>query len=357
MNSNSYTVKHNRIKDFLNKNKADAIVFISTQNTFWISNTKTSDGIVLVTPSKIFLLVDLREYEYCKKYVQYCEVVLFKKIDDFKKIINDLNIKTLLFEKDYLTLKQKEQYLDSLKTVNSIPVDTISLRSIKTIDEIKVLQQSANIAVNAIEDVKKWIKVGMTEIEVAQHIHSYMINQGASNISFELIVAFGKNTAIPHHQPTNTRLENNQMVTCDIGCIYLGYCSDITRTFFVGTPSCEEQEMYDLVLSAQKIGLENVKSQIYTNQLDEIVRTYIAKNKKWGNLFTHSLGHGVGIEIHELPFVSQRTNTILEENMVITIEPGVYQPGFNGVRIEDTVVVTENGCINLTAKASKKFTI
>ncbi len=352
----SYKFKHQIILNLLKERKADAIFFISGTNRFWITGLTTLDGFVFVTKNKTYLLVDYRDFGYCKKHInKNIDVLIYENIDSLKNLIKNLNIKVLLIEYEYLTLAQYDEFVKPLK-VKSIPVPTMILRATKTEEEIKILQKSADIAVNAIANVRKWIKPGVTELETKQHIHQFMASQGASTDSFDLIIAFGKNTANPHHQSGNTILKNNELVTCDIGCIYQGYCSDITRTFFVGEkPSKEVLNMYELVKQAQALGLKEARVGIKGKDLDTKVRNFIATNKRWGELFIHGLGHGLGIEIHEFPACRQTYLDKINEGSVITIEPGVYEENFGGVRIEDSIVVFKDKIINLTKKASKNF--
>ena len=219
------------------------------------------------------------------------------------------------------------------------------------------LKKAADIATLAMEDVRKWITTNKTELEVKNHLVRFMFKHGANGLSFDPIIAFGKNGAEPHHKPNSTKLKNNQLVTIDIGCKYKGYCSDLTRTFFVGTkPTKEQKAIFNLIYKAQKLGLAKAKVGIKACNLDSIVRNYISKNsKRWGKLFIHGLGHGVGKQIHEEPYIKQKNESKLKNNDVITIEPGVYEVGFGGVRIEDTIVITNKGIINLTNKARKDF--
>ncbi|MDE7433625.1 MAG: aminopeptidase P family protein [Mycoplasmoidaceae bacterium] len=257
-----------------------------------------------------------------------------------------------MFEEDYVSYSDFNNVLKKLN-VKLIPASTKVLRASKTQEEISYIKKSMNIAVEAINFIKKHIKVGMTELEVKQLLTIYMLAAGASATSFDLIVAFGEHTANPHHVSTNRKLKSNEFITCDIGCIYNGYCSDITRTFWLGKPSKKMLEMYNLVLEANKLGIKNAKVGVTGRFLDGVCRSYIAKSKEYGDLFVHGTGHGVGIEIHELPDVKFIYNNKILNNSIITIEPGVYQPGFGGVRIEDSILVTNKGVEVLTKKAKK----
>lgn len=358
MTDQTYQIKQQFVAKYLTKYHADALLLISGVNREWMTNLGpiVEDGFILITKKTTYLIVDKRDIDYCKKNAnKHIQLVIWESENPLKSLIKKLNIKCLLVEHDYMTLEQYDKYVQPLH-IKAIPVPTMILRSIKTPEEVKLLKQSANIAVNAIKDVRKWIHPGVSELETKQHIHQFMINAGARGDSFDLIIGFDKHTANPHHQSDKTILKNNQLVTCDIGCIYQGYCSDITRTFFVGNrPNKDIVDMFNLVKKAQALGLKSAKVGIKGDKLDQIVRDYIAKNPRWGKMFKHGLGHGVGLEIHECPSCRPTYHDIIPEYACITIEPGVYESNYAGVRIEDSIIVTKKGIINLTAKANKNF--
>ncbi len=352
MNASSLSYKETKVLELLNKNKADGFIFISTYNRFWITGVNTTFGYVIVTKNNTYYLIDARDYECCKSQLKSIKCVLYEKPGDLNKLIKQLNIKTLMFEKDYISYIDFNNVLKPLK-VKLIATDTMILRAQKTDEEIALIRKSMKIAVKAINFIKKNIKPGMTELSVKQMLTIKMIAEGATATSFDLIVAFGENTANPHHQSTNRILKKGEFITCDIGCVYKGYCSDITRTFWLGNPSNKMLEMYNLVLEANKKGIAAAKAGILGSKLDSVCRDCISTNKKYADLFCHGTGHGVGIEIHELPNVKQTYNKPILNNSIITIEPGIYEPGFGGVRIEDSILVTEKGAEILTAKAGK----
>ncbi len=233
----------------------------------------------------------------------------------------------------------------------------MDLRSIKTNQELKYLTKSAKITCQVLNEVRKsQLKEGITEIQLKNWILNRMLELGASGASFDLIVAFGNNTANPHHLSTNKKLTKETLIKIDIGCIYHGYCSDLTRTFYFGSnPKPEYLAMFNLVKKAQALGLKHAKAGIKCSELDDVVRTFIAKDHKYGKQFIHGLGHGVGIQIHEAPSVNKLSQVVLQHNQVITIEPGVYVKNLGGIRIEDTIVITKNGIKNLSNSCPKTF--
>lgn len=358
MTDASYNFKLQIVSQCLTKNHADALLLISSPNRSWMTELGPiiEDGLVLVTKKSTYLLVDHRDITFCQKYAnKHIQPVIWENITSIQQLVKKLKIKHLLVERDYATLEQIDNFVKPLG-VKFTPINTMILRAAKSDDEIKFLKQSAAIAIKAINDVRQWIHPGVSELETKQHIHQFMGSCGATADSFDLIIAFGKNTANPHHQAGNTILKNNQLVTCDIGCIYRGYCSDITRTFFVGDkPTKDERKLFDLVKQAQALGLRSAKVGIKGNQLDGIVRSFIAKDQRWGKMFKHGLGHGVGIEIHECPSCRPTYSDPIINRSCITIEPGIYEDGFAGVRIEDTIIVENSKIVNITGKANKNF--
>ena len=232
-----------------------------------------------------------------------------------------------------------------LKTVwGSDCVDGV--RAVKNAEEIEIMKHSTEINDLVMERAAAYIKEGMTEKQIADFIDAEYLKEGASGVSFDTIVCFGANAADQHHTPSETRtLKAGECILIDMGCVWHGYCSDMTRTFFVGEPTEEMKRVYDLVLNNQEFALDQYKEGASTRQVTKMVENDFKLN---GYDLIHSLGHGVGLEIHEPPYVGIRHDTNLRENMVVTDEPGIYIPGKFGVRIEDTVQITKFGCVSLT---------
>lgn len=187
----------------------------------------------------------------------------------------------------------------------------------------------------------------MTEKQVAAWLEFYMKEEGAEGFSFDTIAASGLHSAMPHAVPTDKRLENGDFLTMDFGCLYQGYCSDMTRTVVMGRANAKQREVYETVLRAQETALQGIRPGMTGREIDSLAREVITK-AGYGKCFGHSLGHSVGLEIHERPNFSPKEETVIWPGMVITVEPGIYIEGFGGVRIEDVVILTENGCENIT---------
>jgi Xaa-Pro aminopeptidase len=228
-----------------------------------------------------------------------------------------------------------------------VPNATIPLRIKKDPDEIKALREAGNLVARGFNHIKKIARPGMRECDLAADFESFIKKNGAIKTSFDSIVAFGENAAYPHYITGNRILRKNDIVLCDIGALVDGYCSDLTRTFFLGSISPLGRTVYDTVARAQRLSIEAVKPGVKSAQIDRIARDEIER-AGYGPRFIHSTGHGVGVEIHEAPGVGPASTEVLEPGMIITVEPGIYLQGWGGVRIEDTLLVTDNGYEILT---------
>jgi Xaa-Pro aminopeptidase len=214
------------------------------------------------------------------------------------------------------------------------------MRAVKDDKEIALIEKACEIAEKAYHKAIKTVKVGMTETELKNTIEENVLSLGGDGVSFDIIVAFGMNAAVPHHETGETTLQNDSVILVDMGALVDGYMSDLTRTCFFGTPSKEFVDCYNAVLNANLLAEEKIVSRMKASEADAVARNYL-ESKGLAKYFTHSLGHGVGYEIHEFPTLSRRCDAPLEENMVFTIEPGVYFDGEFGIRIEDTVVMKD----------------
>ena len=225
--------------------------------------------------------------------------------------------------------------------------DLDSLRIIKTQNEINKIKKAEQIGVNAFNHILDYIKTGVTEKDIASEIEYFMKKSGAEKTSFDTIVLSGKRTALPHGMPSGKKIKNGEFVLMDFGCVYDGYCSDMTRTVCLGKPDSDSKKIYNIVKEAQNNALQNIKEGVLASDADTFARDVI-KSYGYSDYFGNSLGHGVGLKIHEKPSVSPSSETVLKENMVISCEPGIYIYDKVGVRIEDLIVVKQNGIENLT---------
>ena len=274
--------------------------------------------------------------------------------DKVKELAEAEQVKTIAIEESYATHKEYKFAEAALNGIVLMDQDgaVAKLREIKDAVELKVMEKAAAIGDEAFAYVLQLIKPGMTENEVKNELEHRMKQLGASATSFETIVASGVRSAMPHGTASEKIIEDGDIVTMDFGCVYQGYCSDMTRTFFVGDPTKRQEtkqltEIYDIVNRARQNAVDAAQAGMTGSQVDAIARDYI-KEHGYGQCFGHGTGHSVGLEIHETPNVSPRNTNPLPEGVVVTIEPGIYIEGLGGVRIEDSVYLTQDGCRYLT---------
>ena len=309
-----------------------------------------AEGILLLTRKENVFITDGRYMEYVSSIITPFDDIV---VDDQKNISKDeyenffLFCENVGFEEGYLTYKKYKEYIRKFKINNFVETEYIieKQRMIKDDDELSSIIKACNVTDDCFKHITNYIKPGMTEKQIAKEIENYY-TQNAEGLSFETIVASGENSSKPHAVPTDRKIQEKDIITIDMGCKVNGYCSDMTRTIFVGEPTEEMKKVYDLVLNNQKFALDQYKDGANARQITKMVESNFKLNG--GYDLIHSLGHGVGLEIHELPYMSYRFDTMLRENMVVTDEPGIYIPGKFGIRIEDTVQITKFGCISLT---------
>lgn len=338
-----------RLEKFLSKFESlgiDGAFVFKDENRNYLSGFTGDDSFLFITKEKSYFITDSRYTEQAQNEVVGFEVVEYKPpIHDFvASLVEKHNVKRLGVEEDKLSFSDYIVYKEKLNGVELVQLEqTIEkIRMIKDAEEIKLIETAASIADKAFEHILGFIKVGMTEIEVALELEFFMKKLGASALSFPTIVASGNRSSLPHGTASEKVINEGDFITLDFGCVYKGYCSDMTRTIVLGKANEKQKEIYNTVLEANEAALKAVKPGISCAALDKIARDIIVE-RGYGERFGHGLGHGVGREVHELPYVNARSKFDLEPGMVITDEPGIYIPGFGGVRIEELVLVTEDG--------------
>lgn len=342
-----------KIFQIMEKKKVDAVLIACRYNRRYLSGFSGDTGYLYISPQQQVLMTDSRYTTWAKNESHGVGIFEVSGQMPYQKKVRELLISdgaaAIGFEDTKMLYADVDKFRDEARAVQWIPLGYAvdEIRRIKTEEELHKLKISETIADTAFSSILKELRPGITEIEVALMLENEMRRQGAEGISFETIVASGLNSAMPHAVPTRKRLGDGDFVTMDFGCIYEGYCSDMTRTVVIGKADNRQREIYETVLRAQTEGVKAVRAGISGKEPDKIARDIIAK-AGYGKYFGHSLGHSVGLYIHEEPRLSPNEESILRENMVITVEPGIYIPGFGGVRIEDMVIIKENGCENLT---------
>ena len=341
---------------------ADCALITSDINRRYFTGMKSSAGIVLAFPEKAYLLIDFRYIEKAKATVTDAEVIELKRLfPQISELLKKHEAESMAIESENMTVKELNTYRHYFSSLKIVLDDSLSnaiwaLRMIKDDEEIECIKMAQHIAEMSLEELLPFIKVGRTEREVALELNRLMFKNGAEDLSFETIVLAGRNTSMPHGVPSDKKIEEGEFVLMDFGAVYNGYHSDMTRTVCVGKPSEEMEKVYDIVLRAQEAGIEAARAGIMGSALDKVSRDII-EAAGYGECFGHSLGHGVGLDIHEKPNASPNYKLPLSSGSVVTIEPGIYIAGKFGVRIEDFVILTENGCENMTKCAKNLISL
>lgn len=330
--------------------KCDAVLLTSPHNMRYFSGFTGGEGAVVIAKDIAVLFTDSRYTEQAESEVQGFEVV---ETNDWMKeacgLFEENSIKFVAVEDDSLSMADYTRMNSLAKNCEFVPMtsEIRTMRMVKTAEELEKIRKAEEVGCRAFEHILDYIKPDVSEKDIALEIEYFMKKQGASGLSFDTIAISGARTSLPHGVPTDKKIEIGDFVTLDFGCVFDGYCSDMTRTVVVGKASREQKKVYDTVKKAQQIGLEYIREGAKCAECDKVARDYI-DSCGYGQYFRHSLGHGVGLLVHELPNLSPKSEFVLEKNMVVSCEPGIYIPEFGGVRIEDLVAVTENGCENLT---------
>ncbi len=352
--------KIKRIRDIMEENKMDALLLTDGYNIHFISGYSGHEGCMLVTAGAAYILTDSRYTEMVTiQAPDYTCIDIASK--GYAKTIKDLLLGLFKgtrgklhvgFENMHISYNMYDKFyktLNDIAKLTGLDDDINNLRRIKCDYEIERLAKAETIGDKAFEHMMTFICEGMTEKEVALELEYTMKSLGASGLSFDTIVASGKNSSLPHAVPTDKVIAAGDFVTMDFGCIYEGYCSDMTRTVIMGEePKGKKLDVYNTVLFAQTEALKAIRPGVKCSDVDAVARNIIA-DAGYGDFFGHGLGHGVGLYIHEEPRFSPKCDYILEPGVCITVEPGIYLPGQFGVRIEDMVIVTETGYKNLAA--------
>lgn len=344
-----------RIKHLMEKlfeNNIDGLIVNKPENIFYITGF-SGEGLTIITGQQNFIITDFRYTEQAQHETTGFEIVETRPgVSLFLiayNLIKELGLNTIGVESRSLSVKEYDELSVYFKNINLIKTDGLieELRTIKDASEIKFIKTAQQITDKVFEHILDFIKPGVRELDLVAELEYFMKKSGSRNVAFETILISGPKTSLPHSVPSERKLQPEDFITIDFGARFKGYCSDMTRTVIIGKPSERQLSIYNTVLDAQTMALEMIKPGLKGKDVDDVARKYISK-QGYGNYFGHGLGHGVGLEIHEAPRLSPNGENVLLPGMVVTVEPGIYIENFGGVRIEDMVVLTENGCENLT---------
>jgi Xaa-Pro aminopeptidase len=340
------------IRRLLSRFKCTHILVSDVVDVEYISQFKSSSVFLLISRKEALLCTDFRYRHVANVFVKQHPAWRFIETSG----------QTFTFLSDYLPkgstlgIQSESMTLDTFDALTKSCPDTVFVKLktalsdisiIKTNDEIRSMKRAGAIGVSAYKKLLKWIRPGVSEYESAQKLESFCSEGGSEKPAFETIVLFGKNAALPHGHPSSKKLKTGEWILCDFGCTVDGLCSDMTRTAILGKATDAQRALYTIVQDAQAAGVKAVKAGVRAHMVDIMTRQMITE-AGYGELFGHGTGHGVGRRIHESPRLNKKDKTILAENMVVTVEPGIYQSDIGGIRIEDMVVVTKQGCMNLT---------
>lgn len=337
--------------------EVEAVLLTSPANMRYVAGF-TGEGYVYLSKKQRVVVTDSRYTIAAKAECQGFSVVEWGKEGYFVPLISciqkEKELSCLGIEDESMTLSlyrklQKQLTKDDCGSVElkEVGQKISELRQVKTREEQDILRQAEAIGDRAFAKVLPHLQPGVSEKQVAAWLEFYMKEEGAEGFSFDTIAASGEHSAMPHAVPTDKVLAEGDFLTMDFGCLYRGYCSDMTRTVVIGQASDKQREIYDTVLRAQKTALRGIRPGMTGKEIDALARDVIV-DAGYGEYFGHALGHSVGLEIHESPNFSAKEKTVIQPGMVITVEPGIYVEGIGGVRIEDVVIITEDGCENIT---------
>ncbi len=341
-----------KLIDAMHIGAGEAVLLHKPANMFYFSGY-TGEGLVLLTASTKTIITDFRYTEQAEKQAPGFAVCMTTRDCDHNQaafnIMKVQNITKTYYEDDHITVRAYREMEKVMEGVSFLPVDKVpeKLREIKDETELEKMALACKVTSEAFAYILGEIKEGMTEREIAHKLESYIVTHGAQELAFHTIIASGENGSLPHAIPGERKVRRGDMITLDFGAKVDGYCADMTRTIALGEPSEKMRHVYDVVFTAQQMAQDALAAGKVCREIDAIARDYIAA-QGYGDNFGHGLGHSLGIDIHENPRLSMLCTDLTQENQVLTVEPGVYLPGIGGVRIENSCVVTKDGCYSLT---------
>ncbi len=335
----------------------DCALFLDEISQYYLSDFYSTDGAVIVSNTETALFVDSRYFEAAEndkkadKLSDDVNVYLFRKniFEVIAEYVSSIGAKKVCLDPALVTIKQLQTLQSKCVGIEFGYLSDVCLkhRRVKTAEEVNKIRKAQSITDKAFTHILGFINENRTELDVAAELEYFMRCNGANGLAFDTIAVSGKNSSLPHGVPTDSKLTKNSFFTMDYGAKYAGYCSDMTRTIVLGKADDEMKKIYNTVLTAQAEAMKYIKAGVSCKDADMAARKVI-NDAGYGEYFGHSLGHSLGLEIHELPSCSPRSEDTLVVGNIVTVEPGIYIPGKYGVRIENMVLVTENGCENLT---------
>lgn len=348
-----------RLRAAMEARGLEALFVTSAVNRRYLTGFTGSSGYVFITADRAVLMTDFRYTTQASDQAKHMQVVEHapKMTDTLKQLLSEAGLTRIGFEQEHVTYSTYAAYSEQLQGIELVPVGRLveDLRMIKDAEELAVMREAAQLADTTFSHILGFIKPGVREKDLALEMEFFMRKHGATSSSFDTIVASGERSALPHGVASERVIQGNEFIKFDFGALYNGYCSDLTRTVFLGTPSDKHRDIYNIVLEAQLNALAHIRPGMTGREADALARDII-KRHGYGDQFGHSTGHGVGMEIHEMPRLASSSDDVLTPGMTVTVEPGIYLPGFGGVRIEDDIVITDSG-IEIITQSTKELLV
>lgn len=337
----------NQLYQYIANNNLDGLYITNLTNIRYLTGFTGSAGLLIALNNSAYFFTDGRYIQQSKEQVQNSKITIisnsyFNSVKNLNILLDSMNIG---FESEHMSFSYYDTMIDNFNGINWISTKSIieNLAAIKDSEEIESLKTAIEITDDVFQKIIPEIKQGVTEKYIATKISYLFKMNGAEGDSYESIIAGGPRSALPHARPTDRKFKKGDFIVMDFGALYNGYHADMTRTLVVGKPSTKHTEIYDIVLKAQLNGISTARSGIPCSEVDSACRSII-ENKGYGEMFNHSTGHGIGLEVHTLPRVHKNNHELLKKNNVITIEPGIYIPDWGGVRIEDDCLILDSTC-------------
>lgn len=348
----SVIARQHILQSLLKEHEADALFLTFLPDIRWSCGFTGSNGLLVVLPDAVHFVSDGRYEEQAHREVEGATIHIpgYELYDYLAKSSLLSSARRIIFQSDHVSYQQVASWQSSWEEVSWVPLTNILSRYVasKTTQEINAIRRAQRITEQVFEEILGLIEPGVSELTVAAEIVYRHLQKGASKMSFDPIVASGPNGALPHARPSSRTIAQGDLVVLDFGCFFEGYASDMTRTVAIGQPNDEQQRVYQIVLDAQEEAISKARAGMTTKNVDALARNIIS-TAGYGTHFNHGLGHGIGLQTHEWPRVSFHVDDVLPSNSTVTIEPGIYLPSKFGVRIEDIVVLHDDGTENLTS--------
>lgn len=347
-----HTNRQKKLKTLLASGVLDALLIRKKENIFYLTGARGEDSVLVISASGNSIITDARYAEEYSGSSKNCSIITTGANSGPQCIYDILKkdrARRVGFDPDSFTYSEIAVLKKYIRNTKLIPKAGVveSLRRVKDPYEIQCVRKACVYGLSAMSHGLKNLRFRHTERSLKREIEAYLLKNDIEPAGFEIIVASGKNSSMPHAIATDKKIKKEKMVVIDLGAKNYSYNSDLTRTYFLGRIERKCSDLYRIVLDAQRKAIDNIKPGVKASYIDNISRSYISE-KGFGRYFVHSLGHGIGLETHEEPWLSGKSKAVLEQGMVVTVEPGIYIPGWGGIRIEDVVLVTKNNCEVLT---------